>query len=55
MPNLLTALDAFLQEHRRCGDLDAGVEGGRVWIACDCGAAIVGVVRPDVGPIVEPA
>ncbi len=29
MPELLAALDAFVQE-RRCGDLDAGVEGGRV-------------------------
>src|SRR6266851_3592388 len=24
MPDLLAALDAFLQEHRRCGDLDGG-------------------------------
>jgi len=30
MPDLLAALDAFLQEHRRCGDLDGGVESGRV-------------------------
>ena len=52
MPALLVALAAFLQEHHRCGDLDAGVEGGRVWMAC---AAIVRAVRPDVGPIVEPA
>jgi len=41
MPELLTALDAFLQEHRPCGDLDGGVEGGRVWMACDRGADIV--------------
>jgi hypothetical protein len=27
MPELLTALDAFLLDHRRCGDLDGGVEG----------------------------
>ncbi len=40
MPGLLAVLDAFLQEHRRCGDLDGGVEGGRVWMACDCGAGI---------------
>jgi hypothetical protein len=26
MPELLTALDAFMQEHRRCGELDGGVE-----------------------------
>jgi hypothetical protein len=36
--SLLTDLDAFLTEHGRCGDLDAGVEGPVVWIACECGA-----------------
>ncbi len=46
MPDLLSALDAFLQEHRRCGDLDGGVEDGHVWMACDCGAAIVQLVTP---------
>jgi hypothetical protein len=46
MPDLLAALDAFLQEHRRCGDLDAGVDGGRVWMACDCGAGITHPVEP---------
>lgn len=30
MPALLAALDAFLHEHRRCGDLDAGLDGERV-------------------------
>lgn len=40
---LLTDLDAFLQEHRRCGDLDGGLERGpreypTVWLACSCGA-----------------
>src|SRR5678809_1306084 len=25
-------------EHERCGDLDGGVEGPIVWMACDCGA-----------------
>jgi hypothetical protein len=33
-------LDAFLQEHRRCGDLDADVEDDRVWMTCTCGASI---------------
>jgi hypothetical protein len=36
--SLLTELDAFYLDHRRCGELDAGVEGPMVWIACDCGA-----------------
>jgi len=38
MPELLTALDAFLREHGRCGELDGGVDGTVVWMACDCGA-----------------
>jgi hypothetical protein len=33
MPGLLSDLDAFLQEHRRCGVLDDGVEDGRVWMS----------------------
>ena len=32
--SLLTELDAFYLDHRRCGELDAGVEGPTVWIAC---------------------
>jgi hypothetical protein len=26
VPELLAALEAFVQEHRRCGELDGGVE-----------------------------
>jgi len=33
-------LDAFSTEHRRCGDLDAGVDWPIVWIACPCGASM---------------
>jgi len=33
---LLLAIDAFYLEHRRCGELDADVEGERVWMACEC-------------------
>ena len=40
MPDLLAALDAFMQEHRRCGELDGGVDGDRVWMVGDCGAGI---------------
>jgi hypothetical protein len=32
------ALWAFFEEHRRCGELDGGVEGERLWMACECGA-----------------
>jgi len=41
---LLAALNAFYLEHRRCGDLDGGVEGDRVWMTCTCRAALVRVV-----------
>jgi hypothetical protein len=45
--SLLTDLGAFSTEHRRCGDLDAGVEGEMVWIACDCGASMARRVDED--------
>ena len=38
MPEMLSALNAFLEEHRRCGELDGGVNWRRVWMACDCGS-----------------
>ena len=37
---LLSDLDAFLQKHRRCGEIDAEVEGDRIWMTCTCGAVI---------------
>jgi len=37
---ILDALDAFLQEHRRCGMLDAGASVGVVWMTCECGASM---------------
>jgi len=46
MPALLAALDAFVQEHRRCGELDGGVDGERVWMACDCGASVAQPIHP---------
>ena len=33
-------LKAFFQEHRRCGELESGVEDRRVWMTCDCGAVL---------------
>jgi hypothetical protein len=38
--SLLTDLDAFSTEHRRCGDLDGGVDGPIVWMSCDYGASM---------------
>jgi hypothetical protein len=47
MSSLLDDLNAFLQEHRRCGKMDGGVEEGSVWMTCDgCGA---GMSRSAVG------
>jgi hypothetical protein len=46
MPELLAALDAFLREHRRCADLEGGVDSERVWMACDCGACILHPFKP---------
>src|SRR5437879_5803522 len=42
MPDALTALVAFVAEHRRCGDLDGdgGKDNGHVWISCSCGRRI---------------
>jgi len=42
MPELLAAIDAFVKEHRRCAELEGGVEGERVWMACSCGGAFGG-------------
>ena len=38
MRMLLDDLVAFFQEHRRCGALEGGVDDGRVWMTCECGA-----------------
>jgi len=38
---LIDDLNAFLQEHRRCGEMDSGVEDENVWMTCDgCGARL---------------
>jgi hypothetical protein len=47
---LLTELDGFFADHMRCGDLDAGVGGEVVWIACDCGAGLARHVGEDDRP-----
>jgi hypothetical protein len=40
MPELLAALDAFVQEHRRWGEPGRRRRRDRVWMTCDCGAGI---------------
>jgi hypothetical protein len=52
MPDLLAALDAFLQEHRRCEELESGVANDVVWMTCSCGAQIVHpVIAPPPTPV----
>ena len=46
MPELLSALNAFLQEHRRCGELDGRGDDVRAWMACECGATIAHPIQP---------
>jgi hypothetical protein len=38
---VLGALVAFVDDHKRCGDLEGGLDNGHVWLACSCGAQIV--------------
>jgi hypothetical protein len=49
--SLLTELHAFFTDHHHCGDLDAGVDGSVVWIACECGAIMAR--RADEGDALE--
>jgi hypothetical protein len=37
---LLTDLDAFYVDPRRCGEMDAGADGVVIWFDCECGARI---------------
>jgi hypothetical protein len=49
LPMLVMALEAFFGEHRRCGALDTGVDDGRVWVTCECGAVVVQPLRSTAG------
>ena len=42
----LLALEAFMQEHLDCGELDSDVENARVWMTCTCGAVITQMRDP---------
>jgi hypothetical protein len=48
---LRTELDAFYLDHRRCGELEAGVEGPTVWFDCECDARIAR--RADDGDVLD--
>jgi hypothetical protein len=38
---VLGAFVAFVDDHKRCGDLEGGLDNGLVWLECSCGAHIV--------------
>ena len=48
--SLLTELDAFYLDHRRCGELDADVDGTVVWFDCECGALMARRADGEPGP-----
>jgi hypothetical protein len=37
----LGAITAFVDEHKRCGDIDSGSDCGGVWLQCSCGGLIM--------------
>ena len=40
--SLLTELDAFYLEHRKCGELEIDSDDQTIWMACSrCGARMV--------------
>jgi len=47
MTRLLSELDAFYPEHRRCGELDGAVAEIFVWLRCSCGAHLIRRIAPD--------
>jgi hypothetical protein len=49
--SLLADLDAFSTEHRRCRDLNGGVDRDIVSMACDCGAGRVRRVAETTTPV----
>jgi hypothetical protein len=48
---LLADPDGSYTEHRRCGELEAGIEGPVVWFDCECGARIAR--RADDGDVLD--
>src|SRR3989442_15831871 len=42
----LLALEAFIQEHLDCGELDSDGENAHVWMTCTCGAVITQKPNP---------
>ena len=55
MHTVWDSFEAFLHEHRACGELDSGVEGERLWAACSCGGALAQPLPAEGGPVAESA
>ncbi len=47
------SLAAFLREHRRCGELDGGVDGARAWMSCECGAGLARWLPAKGNPVAD--
>ena len=46
LSQLLADMVAFLDEHRRCGEMDGGADEEWVWMTCTCGAGISQIREP---------
>ena len=46
LSHLLHGLAAFLQEHRRCGELNGGADEEWIWMTCTCRAVISRTLEP---------
>jgi hypothetical protein len=46
LSRLLASLDAFLDEHRYCGELDGRADEEWIWMTCTCGAIITQALEP---------
>lgn len=45
MGHLVKEDRAFFEEHRRCDELDGGVQDGRLWMVCECGARLTKALK----------
>jgi hypothetical protein len=50
----LGGFTAFIDEHKRCGDLDGGSDNGYVWVQCSCGGLIMQPAKEPPHPAAKP-
>jgi hypothetical protein len=46
LSQILASLVAFVDEHRYCGELDAGADEEWIWMPCTCGAVVSRTLEP---------